>query len=368
NAHGVRAVEFQTHVHLHTANGREIVALGIEEQRVEHRLRRIKGRRLTGAHDAIDVKQRILAALVLVGHKGVADVGADVHMVDIEEIDLVETRVEQNLERLLVNLVAGFEENLAGFHVDHVLGEIHAEQIFFRRADRLQALLGQLTRLTSGHLAAGLDNNFAAIGVDDVGGRLHAAEALSRERDAPVLTVTDEGELVVEGRQDLFAVHAKGHEQRRHRQLTTAVNTRKDHVLGIELDVKAGTEVRNDARGEEQLARRVRLARVMVEEDARRAVHLGNDYALGTVDDEGAVVGHERHVAHVNVLLLDVADRLRTGVLVDIEHDQSQRHLERRGEGQIPLPTLVNIKFRRFELILDEFEHSRASEILNWKH
>src|SRR5690606_6821193 len=107
NAHGVRAVEFQTHVHLHPPNGREIVALGIEEQRVEHRLRRIEGRRLTGAHDAIDVKQRILAALVLVGHKGVADVGADVNMVDIEEIDLVETRVEQNLERLLVNLVAG---------------------------------------------------------------------------------------------------------------------------------------------------------------------------------------------------------------------------------------------------------------------
>src|SRR5690606_33841056 len=213
---------------------------------------------------------------------------------------------------------------------------------------------GQLTSLAGGHLAAGLDNHLAAIGVDDIGGRLHAAEALSRERDAPVLTVTDEGELVVEGRQDLFAVHAKGHEQRRHRQLTTAVNTRKDHVLGIELDVKPGTAVGDDTRGEEQLARRVRLALVMVEEDARRAVHLGNDYALGTVDDEGAVVGHERHVAHVNVLLLDVADRLRTGVLVDIEHEQTQRHLERSGVSQYPLTIRVNSTLTRIVPVLDD--------------
>jgi hypothetical protein len=60
-------------------------------------------------------------------------------------------------------------------------------------------------------------------------------------------------------------------------------------------------------------------------------------------------IRHERHVAHVDVLLLDVLDRLRLGVLVDIEHDQAQRHLERRREGHVALPALVDIVLRRLE-------------------
>ena len=38
DAHGVGRVEIETHVHLHPADGREVVALGVEEQRAEHRL------------------------------------------------------------------------------------------------------------------------------------------------------------------------------------------------------------------------------------------------------------------------------------------------------------------------------------------
>ena len=42
NAHGVRGVEVEAHVHLDAADGREVVALGIEEQRLEHRLGRFR--------------------------------------------------------------------------------------------------------------------------------------------------------------------------------------------------------------------------------------------------------------------------------------------------------------------------------------
>ena len=45
----------------------------------------------------------------------------------------------------------------------------------------------------------------------------------------------------------------------------------------------------------QQLARAVRLAAVVVEEHARRTMQLRDDDALGAVDDEGAVLGHERH-------------------------------------------------------------------------
>ncbi|MCY1234438.1 hypothetical protein D9M72_470210 [compost metagenome] len=107
------------------------------------------------------------------------------------------------------------------------------------------------------------------------------------------------------------------------------------------------------------------LALVVVEEHARGAVHLRNDNALGAVDDEGTVVGHERHVAHVDVLFLDVLDRLCAGILVNIEHDQAQGHLERCRVGQIALTAFFDVELRLFEFVGNELEHRSAGEILD---
>ena len=68
-AHGVLGVEVEAHVHLHAADGREVVALRVEEQRVEHRLGGIERRRLAGAHHAVDVEQRVLARRRLVDRR-----------------------------------------------------------------------------------------------------------------------------------------------------------------------------------------------------------------------------------------------------------------------------------------------------------
>ena len=247
--------------------------------------------------------------------------------------------------------------------VDDVLGKVVAEQILVGRLDRLETLFAKRPGLAGGDLLAGLDNDFAGVGVDQVADSLEAAETLDVERNAPVVAGALVGDLVVEGRQDLFAVHAERHQQRRHRNLAAAVDAGVHDVLGIELDVEPRAAIGNDARGKQKLARRVRLALVMVEEDARRTVHLRDDDALGAVDDEGAVQGHERHVAHVDVLLLDVLDRLRAGILVDIEHDEAQRHLQRRGIGQVALTAFVNVEFRSFELVLHELQHRGAGKI-----
>ena len=110
------------------------------------------------------------------------------------------------------------------------------------------------------------------------------------------------------------------------------------------------------------------LALVVIEEHARAAMHLRDDHAFGAVDNEGAVNGHERHVAHVHILLLDVLDRLCLGLGIDVEHDEAQRHLKRRGIGHAPLTALVDIVFRRFILVLDEFEMSGVGEVLDREH
>ena len=139
-------------------------------------------------------------------------------------------------------------------------------------------------------------------------------------------------------------------------------------VLGVELDVEPGAAIRNDAGGEQELARGMGLALVVIEEHAGRTVHLRNDDALGAVDDERAVVGHERDVAHVDILLLDVLDGAGAGLFVDIEHDQPQLHLERRGIGHAALAALVDVVLRRLEFVGDEVELRGVGEIRDREH
>src|SRR5579864_4950283 len=110
------------------------------------------------------------------------------------------------------------------------------------------------------------------------------------------------------------------------------------------------------------------LAFVVIEEHARRAVHLRDDHALGAIDDERAVVGHERNVAHVDVLLLDILDRARAGLLVDIEDDKAQRHLERRSVSHAALAAFIDVIFRRLELVADEFELGGVGEVGDREH
>src|ERR1700737_466694 len=90
---------------------------------------------------------------------------------------------------------------------------------------------------------------------------------------------------------------------------------------------------------------------------------LPDDEALGGVDDEGTVLRHQRHVAHIDVLLLDVADRARPGIFIDIPDDEAERDLQRCREGDAALLALIDVVFRRLQLVTDEFELSALGEI-----
>ena len=103
----------------------------------------------------------------------------------------------------------------------------------------------------------------------------------------------------------------------------------------------------------------------MVKQHTRRTVHLRHDNALGAVDDEGAVLGHERHVAHVDVLLLDIEDRTGFGFGIDLEHDQAQRDLHRGGIGDPALTALGGVVLRILKLVMHEVEFAGAGEIAN---
>src|SRR4051794_4289511 len=356
HAHGVGCVELEPHVHLDAADRGEVVALGIEEQRVEHRLGRIDRGRLARAHHAIDVEQRVFTRHVLVDRIGVADVGADIDVVDVEQRQFLVARLVEDLEVLFGDLLTGLDVDFAGLRINEVLADVVADQFLIGHAQRLQPLLGELTRLAHGELLAGLDHDLAAVGVDEVVDSLVAAHAVGIEGHPPAFFCALVDDLLVEGVEHLFAVHAEREQQRRHRNLAAPVDTRMHDVLRVKLDIEPRAAIRNDARGEQELSRRVRLALVVVEEHARRAVHLRDDDALGAVHDERAVVGHERDVAHVHVLLLNVLHGARAGLLIHIEHDEAQLHLQRRSERHAALTAFVNVVFRRLEFVADEVE------------
>src|SRR5207248_9593597 len=74
-----------------------------------------------------------------------------------------------------------------------------------------------------------------------------------------------------------------------------------------------------------------------------RAVQLRDDDARGTVDDEGAVLRHQRDVAEIDLLLLDVADGLDAGLRILVPDHETDGHLERHGVGHAALLALVDV-------------------------
>src|SRR5688572_25779968 len=93
----------------------------------------------------------------------------------------------------------------------------------------------------------------------------------------------------------LFRVQAQGPKEDRRQKLSFAIDTDVQDVLGgfvFELDPRS--PVRND------LSEEVALGGSGFEENARAAVQLADDNALGAVDDERSVVGHERNFTEVN--------------------------------------------------------------------
>ena len=56
----------------------------------------------------------------------------------------------------------------------------------------------------------------------------------------------------------------------------------------------------------------------MVKKAAWRAMHLADDDTLSAIDNERTMIGHKRHVTHVDILFFDVLDRLRPCIFVYI--------------------------------------------------
>ena len=130
---------------------------------------------------------------------------------------------------------------------------------------------------------------------------------------------------------DLLVGPAEGLEQHRDVLLALAVQADADHVALVDLELQPRAAARDELGGVDVLVRG--LVGGALEVDARAADQLGDDDALGAVDDEGALGGHEREVAHEDRLALDL-----TGVVVG----ELRGDVERGGVGEVLLLALVD--------------------------
>ena len=83
-------------------------------------------------------------------------------------------------------------------------------------------------------------------------------------------------------------------------------------------------------------------------------MELGNDNTLGTVDNEGTVLGHQGHFAHVDFLLFNILDRLVGRFL--IINDKSYFHPQRCCVGDAPKLAFLDVKYRLADAVTHVFE------------
>ena len=185
DARRVGRIEAKTHVHLHAADAGKIVALAVKEQLAKQGFRRVERRRLAGAHDAVDVDERLLAAVVLVHRQRVAHIRACGDVVDVDDVDLVEARFVERGKVRRRQLVAGFDINLARFRIDHVERRVPADEFIFRERDLLHAIFLPLAQTAHRDLGTGFGKNFACLGVLPVGIHLGIAHPAGLDRSGP---------------------------------------------------------------------------------------------------------------------------------------------------------------------------------------
>ena len=340
-------------VELHPADARQVVGVRVVEQPVEQGFDRVFRRRLAGTHHPVDGDAgRDLVGRVVQAQR-LRDVRAGIQVVGVDGAEGAHAGFAQLGDQLLGELVVGLGQDLAGVGVDDVVRQRAADQEVLGHRDQLQpGVVHVADVLGVDPLVLGDDD--LAVAVEDVEARGLALEPFRHEFHLRAFVHHLEGVEDEEVRQDLLRRHADRLQQDRDRHLAAAVDAEVQHVLGVELEVQPGATVGNDPGREQQLARAVGLAAVVLEEHARRAVQLRDDHPLGAVHHERAGGGHQGYFAHVDLLLLHLLDGGLAGLAI---HDH-QAHLgaQRRAEGQAALLAFLDVESRMSQHVADELQ------------
>jgi len=160
--------------------------------------------------------------------------------------------------------------------------------------------------------------------------------------------------VLAELAEDLLVRPSQRLEQHGDVLLALAVQADADHVPLVDLELQPGAPARDHLAGEDVLVRG--LVRGLLEVDPRRPDQLADHDPLGAVDDEGALVGHQREVAHEHGLALDL-----TGVVV---HELGG-HEQRGRVGHVPVLALLDRMLGILEPVVAEGQRHGLRQVLD---
>src|ERR1051326_7422425 len=103
-------------------------------------------------------------------------------------------------------------------------------------------------------------------------------------------------------------------------------------VFLVVFKLNPGSAIRNDF-GDKHLA--------AFEEDARGPMQLRDYDSFGSIDDEGAVVGHQRNFAEEDLFFLDIANRFEVRVRIFVIDSQANLYLQRHAVTHAALLTFL---------------------------
>src|SRR5690606_9721738 len=215
-----------------------------------------------------------------------------IQVVGVKRFKRIDTRLLELGDHISSDLRIALNNDLATFLVDHRAGQHLAVQVLGRNLQELDIGLFQLTDVTCGDTTSALYNNLVAS--KNIERCRLATQTLREQAHAIAFAVTNDLIGLEEHFENFIGRVAEGTQQDRRRQLAATVDAHEYLVLRIKLEVQPGATVGDNACGVEQLAGAVRLASVMIEENAWRAVQLGYDHTLGTINDTGPRACHQR--------------------------------------------------------------------------
>ncbi len=294
------------------------------------------GRWVSGTQPAVDLDQRVGLGLDRVLGQRVDERLPDLLARREDRLEPRHTAGRDLGQRVLVQRLRRLDQHLAGRRVDDVGHRARAVHFARGHGDPLDARVAQLVDLLRPDAAALLDH-LVALGVGHRGARSPVYQAgADAELVFPVVH-SDLGRGVERAQDRRVVLQAERAQERRDGELALAIDAHVQQVLLVRLELDPRPAVRNDlghVRG---------LGRVGLEEHARAAVQLAHDHALGSVDDERAVVGEHRDLPEVDLLLLDVADALGLGLGILVVDHELDRDLQRHGVRLAPLLALLDV-------------------------
>src|SRR5690606_6553496 len=117
-----RHIRIELVVQLQASDRRQIVSLRIEEEVLKQRFCRIERGGITRAQAPIDLHDRFVGGRDLVGNESIAQVWPNVQAINEQDVELLDARLMQTLQRDFGDLLVRLQQHLASIFVYDVIG------------------------------------------------------------------------------------------------------------------------------------------------------------------------------------------------------------------------------------------------------